>query len=78
MKPGKLPCILGRVGTAISSAFSDIMTNSVAFKAGDSISRALVLEISCATITILDCIISRIHRFDTGLTSKYTKLLSCN
>ena len=58
MKPGKLPCILSRIGTA-GSAFIHIMTNSVTFEAGDSRSWALVLEMSHTTITTLDCIISR-------------------
>ena len=60
MKPGKLPCILGRIETA-GSAFSGIMTNSVIFEAGDSRSQALVLELSHTTITTLECIVSRIH-----------------
>ena len=76
-KPGKLPCILGRIGTATArSAFRQIMTNSVTFEAGDSISQALVLEMSCITITTLDRIISRIHWFVIGLASKRTRILS--
>ena len=75
MKPGKLPCILGRIGTA-GSAFSGIMTNSVTFKAGDSVRWALVLGMSCTTITTLDCVISRIHWFAIRLASKCTRLLS--
>ena len=75
MKPGKLPCILGRIGTA-GSTLRGIMTNSVTFEAGDSISRALVLEMCHTAITTLDCIVSRIHWFVIGLASKSTRLLS--
>ena len=76
-KPGKLPCILGRIGTAIvGSAFSGIMTNSVTFEASDSISQALVPEMSHIAIIKLDCIISRIQWFGTVMASKCTRLLS--
>ena len=74
-KPGKLPCILGRIGTA-GSALRGIITNSFSFEAGDLISWALVLGMCYTAITTLDCIISRIHWFGTGLASKCTRLLS--
>ena len=76
-KPGKLPCILGKIGTATAgSALRQIMINSITFEAGDSISQALVLEMSHIAITTLDCIVSRIHWFGTGMASKCTRLLS--
>ena len=76
-KPGKLPCILGTIGTVVAeSAFSGIMTNSVIFEAGDSLSQALVPEMCHTTITTLDYIVSRIHWFGTGMASKCTRLPS--
>ena len=74
MKPGKLPCILGRIGTA-GSTLGGIMTNTVTFEAGDSISRALVLEMCHTAITTLNCIVSGINWCVIGLASKYTRLL---
>ena len=52
MKPGKLPCILGRTGTA-GPAFTGIMTNFVTFEVGDLISWALVLGMCHTAVTTL-------------------------
>ena len=60
MKPGKLPCVFSRIGTAIAgSAFSGIMTNSVTFEAGDMIAghwflRCVILQLLHWTVLLAE------------------------